>query len=42
MNRYDYLAIGFEHKHFEVFGQVVCDAPKTVISREYCFDYIWK
>ena len=29
-----------EHKHFEMFGQEVYDAPKTVISREYSTE--WK
>jgi len=28
-----------EHKHFEMFGQVVYDCPKTVISREYSTEY---
>ena len=29
-----------EHKHFEMFGQAVCDCPKTVVSREYSTE--WK
>lgn len=28
-----------EHKHFEMFGQVVYDCPKTVISEEYSIEY---
>ena len=28
-----------EHKHFESFGQVVYDNPKTVISEEYSTEY---
>ena len=28
-----------EHKHFEMFGQDVYDAPKTVISEEYSTEY---
>ncbi len=28
-----------EHKHFEMFGQVVYDNPKTVISREYSTEW---
>lgn len=28
-----------EHKHFEMFGQVVYDTPKTVISKEYSTEY---
>lgn len=28
-----------EHKHFEMFGQVVYDCPKTVISEEYSTEY---
>ena len=28
-----------EHKHFESFGQVVYDNPKTVISREYSTEW---
>ena len=28
-----------EHKHFEMFGQEVCDCPKTVISEEYSTEY---
>lgn len=29
-----------EHKHFEMFGQDICNCPKTVISREYSTE--WK
>lgn len=29
-----------EHKHFEMFGQMVFDCPKTIISREYSTE--WK
>ena len=29
-----------EHKHFEMFGQLVYDCPKTVISKEYSTE--WK
>ena len=29
-----------EHKHFEMFGQDVYNAPKTVISKEYSTE--WK
>ena len=29
-----------EHKHFEMFGNAVYDAPKTVVSREYSTE--WK
>lgn len=28
-----------EHKHFEMFGQEVYDAPKTVVSREYSAEW---
>ena len=28
-----------EHKHFEMFGQAVCDNPKTVISKEYSVEF---
>ena len=28
-----------EHKHFEMFGQVVYECPKTVISEEYSTEY---
>ncbi len=28
-----------EHKHFEMFGQVVYDCPKTVVSEEYSTEY---
>lgn len=28
-----------EHKHFEMFGAAVYDAPKTVISKEYSMEY---
>jgi len=28
-----------EHKHFEMFGQAVYDAPKTVVSEEYSSEY---
>ncbi len=28
-----------EHKHFEMFGQEVCDCPKTVVSEEYSTEY---
>lgn len=28
-----------EHKHFEMFGQMVYDNPKTVISEEYSTEY---
>jgi UDP-galactopyranose mutase len=28
-----------EHKHFEMFGQVVYDCPRTVISEEYSTEY---
>lgn len=28
-----------EHKHFESFGQVVYDNPKTVISKEYSVEW---
>lgn len=28
-----------EHKHFEMFGAVVYDSPKTVISEEYSTEY---
>ena len=29
-----------EHKHFEMFGQKVCDCPKTVISKEYSTEWM--
>ena len=29
-----------EHKHFEMFGQVVYDCPKTVVSEEYSTEYL--
>lgn len=28
-----------EHKHFEMFGQMVYDCPKTVVSEEYSTEY---
>lgn len=28
-----------EHKHFECFGQAVCENPKTVISKEYSVEF---
>lgn len=28
-----------EHKHFEMFGQEVCNCPKTVVSEEYSTEY---
>ncbi|MGN0037170.1 MAG: UDP-galactopyranose mutase [Bacteroidaceae bacterium] len=28
-----------EHKHFEMFGQEVCDCPTTVVSEEYSTEY---
>lgn len=28
-----------EHKHFEMFGQAICDCPNTVISEEYSTEY---
>ena len=28
-----------EHKHFEMFGQLIYDTPKTVISEEYSTEY---
>ena len=28
-----------EHKHFEMFGQTICDCPKTVVSEEYSTEY---
>lgn len=28
-----------EHKHFEMFGQVIYDCPKTVVSEEYSIEF---